>query len=272
MIHLSQEEAVKHLYKSESWYRPLNLPANGRSETRAFSRLKPRRQLLALIALTGPENKDLPRLLPLRRSEQMWAIDALDWIARHTDPARAENLLRDKHVNSEVKAAIRSARNSGRFTGDLIPVFERGHNHESYLRIVQYGPVRQRVDLLKALDDSELSGLVSSADPGLLDEVIGWARHVERRKVYKPEGATLTVFCGAGDLQVDLMLSARQWRRVRAGERLAIDGDRDGHDDAELGHLYDTWQFNFDHPGSLKVTFDTGWDGFIGDIEDALEK
>jgi hypothetical protein len=284
MIHLSEEEALAGLYMSETWYRPPNLPADGSAGEKAFSRLKPRRQLLALIALTGPENKNFPRMLPWRQSINMRAIHALNWIVGQSKPSRMQDLLQDEHINGQMKAAIIAARTSGRCTGDLFPAFARQRNHKSNLRIVQYGSVEQRVDFLKSLGDAQLPCLVSSAGSELLQEAIQWARRVERRKVYAPEGATLTVVCGGEDLVLTLVLSAGQWRRVRAGEQLTIYGegcvdvwdgdyvrrDEEDVDDREMGRVQDIWHFNFGHCGSLKVTFDNGADGFIGNIEDGF--
>jgi hypothetical protein len=193
MIHLKSEEALPYLVKSEAWYRPLNLPEGASPEVTTFAHLEPRRQLLGLIALTGPENVDLPRSLPRHLFVSLWAIYALEGII--IDPTQTQKLLQDRLINEEMKAVILSVQKSGIYTTPLGPTMKPlgptmglPHNYESNLRIVQFGSVAQRVDVLKSLQVSEMCCLVSNTDPTLLAEVIEWVRHIEEKKVKGPAG------------------------------------------------------------------------------------
>jgi hypothetical protein len=79
-------------------------------------------------------------------------------------------------------------------------------------------------------------------------------------------GQKLSVMWGGGDVQVDLTPSAKAWTKIEAGQPVTIKGG---------GYLYegerfkDTWHFNCDGAGTLRVSYGDG-DGFVGDIKDAL--
>jgi hypothetical protein len=79
-------------------------------------------------------------------------------------------------------------------------------------------------------------------------------------------GKELTVFWGGGAISVSLRLSEKDWSRIKLGKRM----DRKGRGYRYEGERFqDHWYFNFERPGSLRVTYDGDGDGFVGSIDDA---
>ena len=81
------------------------------------------------------------------------------------------------------------------------------------------------------------------------------------------ENRSLKVSWGGGEIVVSVTPSAAAWENIDAGSIVKIQGEGYFYDGEEF---QDTWYFNSDGPGTLRVCYDDA-DGFVGNLSDALD-